>query len=98
MAILKNGMSIRCRTQEERDIFFEVSQKEGWTWNGTQTMEPLQYNYLPISFELGLRRKGKVTWGDVDRNYNGFQNIEASQLFHNHLISRRLKHGRNSTE
>lgn len=97
MAFLKNGISVQCRTQEEADVFFEVAQKEHWLWNGSDDMAN-RGQTVPISFQLGYHKKGRVTWGSVYNNYSTsiygeFVNVEASQLFRNLLISRRAKHG-----
>lgn len=93
MAILKNGMSIQCRTQEEYDIFFEIGQKEGWTWPNGRHLRP--QGMVPVSFQLGYgsHNKDHVTYGSIGVQYGALQNIEASQLFRNLLISRRAKHG-----
>ena len=92
MGILRDGMSIQCRTKEERDIFFEVAAKEGYLWNGCGHLDP-ELARVKSSFQLGYINKHRVTHGTLDSQYGTLVNIEASQLFRNLLISRRAKNG-----
>ena len=92
MGILRDGMSIQCRTKEEYDIFFEVAAKEGYLWNGCGHLDP-KIAIVKSSFQLGYSNAHRVTHGTLDRQYGTLVNIEASQLFRNLLISRRAKNG-----
>jgi hypothetical protein len=93
MAILKDNMSIQCRTQDEVDVFFETAKRENWLWNGGYNMEQKSCHHAPISFQLGFHIKSRVTYGTIDEQYGTLAMVEASQLFRNLLISRRAKHG-----
>lgn len=93
MGIIHNGMSIQCRTEEEYATFIDFARREGYKWAGSQNIEPFFSFNRAISFQVGLRRKGEVTLGLADSKYGDLVDVEASQLFHNFLQARRVKHG-----
>jgi hypothetical protein len=95
MGILKDGMNIKCRTSEEYDLFFEIAKKEGYTWRGGDaSMMQLAPFSKPMAFQLGSRVPKRVMYAsNVNYKESGLTDVEASQLFHNLIISRRAKHG-----
>lgn len=106
MALIKQGTSINCRNQEELEIFSEVASAEGHLWLSGRSLKERGYS-APISFQVGYA--GNQFPNDItycnNMNFTGHEGydhtmtvVEASDLFRNHLISRRVKHERNSTK
>lgn len=94
--VLKKGMSINCRTEEEKQIFLEFAHKEGHRWAmGTSLMER-DIATAPCSFQIeyGWRKFPD----SISKSHTDFHDkctpIEASVFFHNQLIARRIKNGR----
>lgn len=94
MGILKDGMNIKCRTQDEFDIFFEIAKKEGYKWRGHDNMEPMFDFRYPMTFQLGSEAPRRVMYAtNVNYESRYLTNVEADQLFHNLIISKRAKYG-----
>lgn len=104
MSLIKQGMSINCRTEEEIDVFYKVAMAEGHRWGSGTALDKLRHN-VPISYQIGYFGKNTypndVTYCD-DMNFIGEHErkntmivVEAADLFRNQLISRRLKNGTN---
>ena len=100
MALIQKGTSINCRTQEEVEVFGEIARAEGHKWLSGLALDLEDYE-APISFQIGYFKDRQFPC-DVsfteDMNFTGedeLENtltiVEASQLFRNHLISRRAK-------
>lgn len=97
--IIQQGMTIRVRTQEELEILIEVCKKEGHqrthrSYRGS-TLDDLLNQGTPCSISCGLygdKFPKDISRGLINGNYKGVKTyIEASQLFRNQLISKRLK-------
>ena len=108
MALIKKGMSINCRTKEELEVFEKIAVAEGHRWSSGKAFST-KGRGVPISFQIGYftncQYPRDITYAFNDMNFTGegflantMTVIEASELFRNHLISRRAKHERNSTE
>lgn len=93
--IIKDGMNIKIRTEEERDVFVEVANKEGHKWRGGHTVRAVDI-YVPSAISIGYRADDNYP-KDISRDGVEFCGgratnvVEASQLFRNQLISKRLK-------
>ena len=92
--IIQAGMNIKIRTKEERDVFIEVAHKEGHL--GRDGTDPARIDNYPLSVSVGYRRDDvypkDLSWDSVDYSGGLATNIvEASHLFRNQLISKRLK-------
>ena len=94
--IIQQGMTINVRTKEELDIVIEVCEREGHqrTHRATmyRTLLELRRKDLPISISCGAC--GDVFPKDISIGLTakymfGKKVIEASELFHNQLISKR---------
>ena len=94
MGILRDGMNIKCRTQDEFDYFFEVANKEGYIWESDEVLEPYSHLHVPMSFQLGSQTPHRVMYSsNIEWDRRTLTNVEADKLFRNLLISRRAKHG-----
>lgn len=90
--IIKNGMSINIRTKEEWDVFVEVGTREGIVWNSGTPLA--QYNpwHRDFSIQIGHDHSRRATHDSIDYSNSKCPNlVEAADLFHNYLISRRAK-------
>lgn len=94
--VLKKGMSINCRTEEEEQVFREFADKEGHRWaGGGESLLEHRVCHAPCSFQIeyGFRKFPH----SISQSHVGFNDkctqVEASELFHNQLISRRIKNG-----
>lgn len=95
MGYLRKKMNVICRTAREEQIYREVATREGFTWNGGQTLLKKQNVVAPCAFQIDYFNDGSVTYVN-DLNYgmpDNFTTVEASDLFHNELISMRIKYG-----
>lgn len=96
--ILKKGMSINCRTEEEREIFIEFANKEGHQWaGGGSLVSSYRGRNAPCSFQIEYKHRRfphSVSTSYVDWEGEKITQIEASELFRNEIISRRIKNGR----
>lgn len=95
--VLKKGMSVNCRTEEEVQVFKEFAHKEGHRWAGGKKLESM-YNNAPQSFQIEYDYRkfpNSVSKSYVDFDGEGITvtQVEASELFRNQLISRRIKNG-----
>lgn len=109
MALIKSGMSINCRNKEEIAIFREIAIAEGHLWVSGRNLCELFDDAKAGSFQIGYEENQfprDVTFYNKDDDEGDCFNfvgeyeyadtmtvIEASDLFRNHIISRRLKHG-----
>lgn len=101
MALIQKGMSINCRTQEELEVFTEVANAEGHKWLNGSTFDGSVSRIVPVSFQIGYFQENQypndISYADdmdftgEDELENTLTIVEASQLFRNHLISRRKK-------
>ena len=96
--VLKKGMSIICRTEEEEQVFREFADKEGHRWVTGRSILTYKVCYAPCSFQIEYEAHNKfpdsISYGSI--NFNDVRItkiIEASELFRNQLISRRIKNG-----
>ena len=99
--IIQNRMSIYCRTEDELQVFLEVATKEGWKYCDGSALKSRQRS-APVRFNAGLFGEiypNAFTYGRVDspRSDNGIIEVEASSLFRNQLIARRIKHDKGTT-
>lgn len=102
MALIQKGMSINCRTQDELQVFAKIAVAEGHYWISGNAFDVRGYN-APISFQIGYFKDGQypqdisyteeMDFTGEDELENTLTIVEASDLFRNHLISRRVKHG-----
>lgn len=97
MEYLKNKLNVVCRTAEEEQIYREIADREGYKWEGGESLlEKRYYEEIPTSFQIGYWNSNEITYcNDLEyRMPEDFTTVEASVLFHNELISRRIQHGR----
>ena len=96
--VLKKGMSINCRTEEEEQVFREFAHKEGHRWcGGGQSLLEHAVCHAPCSFQIeyGSDRRFPHSISRANVGFNDkVTQVEAYELFHNQLISRRIKDGR----
>ena len=90
--VLKKGMSINCRTDEEVQVFKEFAHTEGHkTADGGSILK--WHRYAPCSFQIEYQHRKFPN--SISTASEGFDNcvvqVEASDLFRNQLISRRIK-------
>lgn len=91
--IIQYGMNIKIRTEEECDVFIEVANKEGHKWRDGKQVRSVDY---PVAISVGYRNSDRYP-NDLSRDrvdYHGglaCNIVEASQLFRNQLISKKLK-------
>ena len=94
--VLKKGMSVNCRTEEEEQVFREFATKEGHRWcGGGQSLLEHAVCHAPCSFQIEYGDRNfpdSISRANVGFNDNVTQ-VEASELFRNQLISRRIKNG-----
>ena len=96
MGYLRPKLNVICRTAEEEQIYREVATKEGFYWHGGKSLLQTRHGSAPCSFQIDYFHDKHVTYSN-DANYQmpqNFTTIEASVLFRNELISRRVKNGR----
>ena len=103
MARLKRGINIRCRNKDEIEVFKEVAYEEGHCWSSGSNIFKNMGEGEGACFQVGCGLNSypnDITFSpNADYNLgSNVINIEASDLFRNHLISRRAKHERNSTK
>ena len=96
MAYIQKGMTIKCRTKEEVAVFIDIATAEGHLWGSGESLLKKEYCSAPMSFQVGLfgdnRYPEDITYStNVNFTDDGMTPIEASQLFRNILISRRIK-------
>lgn len=95
--VLKKGMSIQCRTEEEEQVFREFAHKEGHRWAGGGYSLLKEKNcQAPCSFQIEYAHRkypNSISHASIDYHLDNAINIEASELFRNQLISRRIKNG-----
>lgn len=96
MGYLRPKLNVLCRTEEEEQIYREVATKEGFVWSGNKTLLERKHVSAPCAFQIDYFHDGYVTYTNtIDYKMpENFTTIEASVLFHNELISRRIKNGR----
>ena len=93
--IIQQGMNIKIRTREELEIFVEIANKEEHRLRDGSKMTRDNVHY-PAAISVGYRSSDKYP-NDISRDSIGFCGglatnvVEASQLFRNQLISKRLK-------
>ena len=93
--IIQSGMNIKIRTEEECDVFVEVATKEGHRWRGGRLAHQLPLT-VPQSISVGYN-KYDIYPNDLSHDRidfcggNATNVVEASDLFRNQLISKRLK-------
>lgn len=93
--IIQSGMNIKIRTEEERDAFIEVARREGHVFR-TGTEISISTINCPAAISVGYR-DSDVYPKDLSQDNISFHGglatnvVEASQLFRNQLISKRLK-------
>lgn len=97
--IINNNMAIICRTQEELEIYVEIATKEGWK---SCTGSALKANKsLPMNYATGYYNEkypNAITYGAVKQDFPAHLTVvEASSLFRNQLIARRIKHEKRTT-
>ena len=93
--IIKDGMNIKIRTYQEREIFADVATKEGHKWRDGMRVRD-GYISIPSSISVGHNESDKypndLSIDSVSYCGGGARNvIEASELFRNQLISKMLK-------
>lgn len=108
MEILKKGMAVNCRTQDEIDVFKEVAAAEGHYWSGgapiSKRFEYIEYDSVGISFLVGYDNHAfpnDITWCNIEFvSYLTEKptQVEASVLFRNRLIARRAKYERGGSK
>ena len=93
--IIQSGMNIKIRTKEEAEVFVDIAYKEGHRWRSGLRVKDIEI-IPPRSISVGYRTDD-VYPNDLSQDSIGYcggnaRNIvEASQLFRNQLISKRLK-------
>lgn len=109
MPIIQKGMSINCRNEEEARVFIEVATAEGHKFAGRGALNiiPMQHYLLRggvalhVGYEADKTKRefpNDISMSETDWDGHGTLTlVEASDLFRNHLISRRAKHD-SSTE
>ena len=94
--VLKKGMSINCRTEDEECVFREFASNEGYMWSSGSSLLVNKVCCAPCSFQIEYdiytKYPNSITYADVGFNDHVTQ-VEASELFRNQLISRRIKNG-----
>lgn len=94
--MIESGMNIRIRTKEEWEVFVEVGTKEGITWSGGGSLTT-SISYYERSIQVGMWEPNTITWCDLNYKCRECPNIvEASDLFRNQLISRKIKEGKHA--
>ena len=96
--VLKKGMSVNCRTEDEEQVFREFADKEGHRWVSDESLLKCRICSAPCSFQIEYDAYSifpkSITWSEIDYDSrNIVTQIEASELFRNQLISRRIKYG-----
>ena len=99
--IIKENMAVKCRTKEEAEIYIEIASKEGWrTYSGA----PIHINApLPLNFSTCYNQEDEsypnaITCGTADKKYPSHLTVvEASDLFRNQLIARRIRREKETT-
>ena len=98
MGYLRGKLNVKCRTKEEEYIYRKIATKEGFTWScGDNLLEKSKGASAPCSFQIGyFDNENCVTYSNnIDYEMPAdFTTVEASVLFHNELVSRRIKDGR----
>lgn len=101
MALIKKGMSINCRNREEVEFFQQVATAEGHRWCTGDSLLDFNNSMQHASFQVGCFATSQfpndITFCGNDFNYTHdgkLTLVEASDLFGNHLISRRAKRER----
>lgn len=98
--IIKDNMAVICRTREEQEIYMEIASKEGWRdiLGGNIEIKPnLPMNYATGYYSDHYYPNG-VSHGKADKKYPSHLTVvEASDLFRNQLIARRVKHEKGTT-
>lgn len=104
MGLIKTGMSIQCRTEEEIAVFKEVATAEGHKFRGGNDLFSIHNDGRKKSFQIGFddaQFPCDVTVGLIDKDYSKWGIdivvVEASDLFRNYIIARRVKNGTNTT-
>ena len=96
MALIKQGMCIQCRTEEELEVFIEVAKAEGHNSGVRRSLDGYRGDY-PKAFTVGLFASypRDILNTHIDQEFDDTTNIEASQLFRNQIIARRIRNGTN---
>ena len=94
--IIKDKMSIYCRTEEELQVFLDVATKEGWKLCDGTSFSMREYG-TPIRFNAGVygeKYPAAFTYGkSLAQPVTPYAIIiEASDFFRNQLIARRVNH------
>lgn len=95
MGYLRKKMNVICRTAREEQIYREIATREGFTWRGGKTLLEQRNVVAPCAFQIDYFGDGYVTYVK-ELEYKmpeNFTTVEASDLFHNELIARRIKYG-----
>ena len=97
--IIKDKMAVICRTKEEQEVYVEIATKEGWKSSSGQTIRANKA--LPMNYATGYFNESypnAITNGSASQDFPSHLTIvEASDLFHNQLISRRRKYEKRTT-
>lgn len=92
--IIKNKMAVICRTKEEQEVYVEIATREGWKSVGARALHT--NHTLPMNYATGYfdeKYPNAITNGSANQRFpEDLTVVEASDLFHNQLISRRRKH------
>lgn len=102
MALIQPHMAVKCRTPEEVAIYEEIARAEGHStpYGEIQKSGAVKRLYITnysdtYTYPKDVGHTSTLNYLDNDPK---FTVIEASDLFRNQLISRRIKHERSSTE
>lgn len=99
--IIKENMAVKCRTKEEAEIYIEIASKEGWRTCLGQSIRADMH--LPFNFSTCYNPEEEsypnaVTCGMADKKYPSHLTVvEASDLFRNQLIARRMRREKGTT-
>lgn len=93
--MLRKGIAVICRTQEEYDALCKVANNEGYRFcNGDKLNNG--HNYIPIRISFNIYHEDKCCCTRCEEmNYPlnaGIKEVyEASKFLHNVIISERIK-------
>ena len=93
--IIQDGMQILVRTEEEWQTLIEVANKEGIKWNGGQPVYKSDRGIGSIFVGSYTPRRLTRELNNFDYRTSSCPNVvEASDLFRNQIISKRIKEGK----
>ena len=90
--IIKANMTINIRTQEEWDVFTKIGHAEGIRWFFEPHIALYERRYNAFGVHIDYEHKALTSHFNYKENADTVI-VEASDIFHNQLISMRLKGG-----